>query len=201
MNETILSQITPDNAASFAGEILPADLPSLVERLSSPEDKIRYPAFLLLRARSAVADDLYPYFDLFAEKLKSANSYQRSLGAMLLAENARWDSQGRLRAILPDYFALFDDEKPITIRQSIQALPPILSAQPALSGEIASALMRINLLSIRETMRKLVLTDIVDVLLLARQIAPDAAIEKYLFSALGGGILDEKTKKQFRARL
>ena len=201
MNEEILSQITPENAASFAGEILPADIQMLIERLSSPEDKIRYPAFLLLRARSAVADDLYAYFDLFAEKLKSANSYQRSLGAMLLAENARWDSAGRLRTILPDYFALFGDEKPITIRQSIQALPLILSAQPALSGEIASALMRIDLLSIKETMRKLVLTDIIEALLLARQIAPDAAIEEYLFAALGGGILDEKTKKQFRARL
>ena len=201
MNEEILSQITPENAASFAGEILLEDIQILVERLSSPEDKIRYPAFLLLRARSAVANDLYAYFDLFARNLKSANSYQRSLGAMLLAETARWDSQGRIHAILPDYFALFGDEKPITIRQSIQALPLILSAQPALSGEIASALMRIDLLSIRETMRKLILTDILEVLFLARQIAPDAAIEEYLFDALGGGILDEKTKKQFRARL
>ena len=35
----------------------------------------------------------------------------------------------------------------------------------------------------------------------AREEATDASIEAYLFSALNGGILDEKTKKQFRARV
>ena len=201
MNEAILSQITPENATVFAETITPADIAPLVERLASQEDKIRYPAFLLLRARSAIANDLYPYWDTLAEKLVSNNSYQRSLGAMLLAANARWDDAGRMRLVLPALFTLLNDEKPITVRQTIQALPQVLTAQPALAGEIAAALMQMDLVSIKETMRKLVLIDVMEVLLVARKIAPNAAIEEYLFSALNGGILDEKTKKQFRARV
>lgn len=201
MNEAILSQITPENAAVFAETITAADIAPLVERLASQEDKIRYPAFLLLRARSALANDLYPYWDTLAEKLTSHNSYQRSLGAMLLAANARWDEAGRMHAVLPALLTLLNDEKPITIRQTIQALPQVLAAQPALAGEISAALMQLDLTTIKETMRKLVLTDVMEALLFAREIAPIAAIEEYLFAALNGGILDEKTKKQFRARV
>jgi len=201
MNEAILSQITPENATVFAEVIAPADIALLVERLASQEDKIRYPAFLLLRARSAIANDLYPYWDILAEKLVSNNSYQRSLGAMLLAANARWDDAGCMRTVLPALFTLLNDEKPITVRQTIQALPQVLTAQPALASEIAAALMQMDLVSIKETMRKLVLIDVMEALLVAREIAPNAAIEEYLFSALNGGILDEKTKKQFRARV
>jgi len=80
-------------------------------------------------------------------------------------------------------------------------MPQILSAEPALAGELSTALMRMDLLQIKDTMRKLVLTDLIEVLLAARAIAPDAAIEEYLFSALSGSILDEKSKKQLRTRL
>ena len=201
MMDALLLQITPENAADFAQTLTAADIDSLVLRLESPEDKIRYPAFLLLRARSAVANDLYPYWDVLAEKLTSSHSYQRSLGAMLLAANARWDDAGRMRAVLPAYLALLNDEKPITIRQSIQSLPQVLAAQPALVHVISDALMRIDLLSIKETMRKLVLMDVMEALLVSHEISPRASIEEYLFSALNGGILDEKAKKQFRARM
>lgn len=201
MNDTILSLITPENAAVFAEMITTTDIAPLVERLASQEDKIRYPAFLLLRARSAIANDLYPYWDTLAEKLVSNNSYQRSLGAMLLAANAYWDDAGRMRAVLPALFTLLNDEKPITVRQTVQALPQVLAAQPALAGEISAALMQLDLATIKETMRKLVLMDVMETLLVAREIAPNAAIEEYLFAALNGGILDEKTKKQFRARV
>ncbi|MEA4870071.1 MAG: hypothetical protein VB062_05485 [Christensenella sp.] len=201
MNDTILSSITPDNAAVFAEALTAADIAPLVERLASQEDKIRYPAFLLLRARSAIANDLSPYWDLLAEKLTSANSYQRSIGAMLLAANARWGDTERIRAVLPAYFALLNDEKPITVRQSVQALPQVLSAHPLLADDISKALMRIDLMQVKETMRKLILADVIEALLAAREISPNASIEEYLFSALNGGILDEKTKKQLQKRI
>jgi hypothetical protein len=201
MNEEILSLVTPESAATYAENLTQDDIAMLVGRLASPEDKIRYPAFLLLRARSAVAGDVYPYWELLEQKLSSANSYQRSIGAMLLAANARWDATGRMRDSLPAYLALLGEEKPITVRQCIQAMPQILSAEPSLAGELSTALMRMDLLQIKDTMRKLVLTDLIEVLLAARAIAPDAAIEEYLFSALSGSILDEKSKKQLRTRL
>ncbi|NLI53611.1 MAG: hypothetical protein GX417_04725 [Clostridiales bacterium] len=201
MNEAHLSLVTPETAAEYAGMLAKDDIPALIERLASSEDKVRYPAFLLLRARSAAAPDVCPHWDALAEKLQSENSYQRSIGAMLLSANARWDDDGRMRRDLPHLLELLNDEKPITVRQCIQSLPDILSAQPALADEIAAALLRIDLMQIRESMRKLILSDLLEALIAVRSIAPEPAVDAYLFSALSGSILDEKTKKRLHARL
>lgn len=201
IDESILSRITPDNAQGFAGQLSREDIPALVERLASAEDRIRYPAFLLLKARSAEADDLYSCWDLLEEKLSNENSYQRSIGAMLLAANARYDRSGKMRASLPRYLALLNDPKPITVRQCAQALPEILRAKPELAGEIGQALMRVDLMGFKDTMRKLILVDFMEALLLVRALQPSEALEQYFFSALSGNILDEKAKKQLRSRL
>jgi len=41
---------------------------------------------------------------------------------MLIAENVRWDEQNRMEDTMDEYLELFNDEKPITIRQCIQSL-------------------------------------------------------------------------------
>lgn len=201
IDEATLSILTPENAATYAAMLVSEDTPVLIDRLSSSEDKIRYPAFLLLREHSIASADVYPYWTILAEKLKSANSYQRSLGAMLIAENARHDNQGFMRQTLPDYLALLEDEKPITARQSAQALRSILVAQPELADTIAATLLRVDLAKVKETMRKLLLTDFIEVLLQARSIAPNSEIDTYLLSALSGSILDDKSKKSIRSKL
>ncbi|HWQ96965.1 MAG TPA: hypothetical protein VN538_02550 [Clostridia bacterium] len=201
IDDATLSLITPDNAAQIAMTLCADDVPLLVERLNSAEDKIRYPAFLLLHVHSYRLADLLPFWDELADKLTSENSYQRSLGAMLLAVNARHDSAGRMRSALPRFLALLNDPKPITVRQCAQALPEILAAQPELAGEIASAILAVDLMAFKDTMRKLILVDFLDALILVRKTAPSAALEEYFFSALSGNILDEKAKKQLRAKL
>lgn len=201
ISESELSLVTPENAANYASALCAEDIPYLVARLDSAEDKIRYPAFLLLRARSAVSADVYPFWAVFAGKLDSENSYQRSLGAMLLAANARHDAPGKLHATLPHILMLLSDEKPITVRQCAQALLDLINAQPEYVGEISDAILAVDLLSYKDTMRKLILVDFIEVLLLARSIHPSEAIEQYLFSALSGSILDEKSKKQIRGRM
>jgi hypothetical protein len=65
------------------------DIQQLVEWLSLKDDKIRYRAFLLLQSRTIFFDDVYPFWDIFHDKLKSENSYQRSIGLMLIAKNVR----------------------------------------------------------------------------------------------------------------
>ena len=92
------------------------DLPQLVEWLSLKDDNIRYQALLLLQSRSMFFDDVYPFWDTFREKLKSDNSYQRSIGLMLVAENTKWDAQNRMEETIDEYLTLLNDEKPITIR-------------------------------------------------------------------------------------
>ncbi len=130
------------------------DIPQLVEWLSSQDDNIRYQAFLLLQNRSAYFDDVYPFWNTFREKLKSDNSYQRSIGLMLFAENAKWDRENKMEQTIDEYLLSLNDPKPITVRQCIQSLGKIASAKPELCEKIASSLISLNPASVKETMRK-----------------------------------------------
>jgi hypothetical protein len=172
------------------------DIPQLVEWLSLKDNSIRYQAFLLLQSRSIFFNDVYPFWDIFREKLNSDNSYQRSIGLMLIAENVRWDAENRMEEIIDEYLALLKDEKPITIRQCIQSLGKIASAKPGLNDKIASRLISFDIMAVKETMRKSILIDILKVLFIIRQEHKTDEIESFILNALSGEILDKKTKKQ-----
>lgn len=194
----------PKEALPEAAKALsPEEISELVPLLALKEDNIRYQAFLLLKERSAIAGDVFPYWQTFLEKLQSDNSYQRSIGLMLISENARWDKEGKTAAALEAYCNCLTDEKPITIRQCVQGLKPIVSSHPELGGAIGERLTALDLTAIKETMRKLVLQDIIDVLLLIRtqNDTKHEAIELYLLNALSGGMLDAKAKKLLHAKL
>jgi hypothetical protein len=103
--------------------------------------------------------------------------------------------------MIGEYFKLFSDEKPITVRQSIQALSSIIPYKPALTGTIASALMSISIQNIKETMRKSILLDILGILVLIRKQKADETIDSYIFNALSGGLLDRKSKSMIEAML
>ena len=201
IDSNTMSLVTPENAADYAAVLSAVEIPALVEQLPSAEDKIRYPAFLLLKERSAFRADVYPFWDVFDAKLTDANSYQRSIGAMLISANARHDAAGKLRQSLPRYLALLSDPKPITVRQCAQALPEILRAKPEYAEPICDAILRVSVMDYKDTMRKLILLDFLETLLICRAIAPTPALEEYFFSVLSGNILDDKSKKQLRAKM
>lgn len=177
------------------------DIRQLVEWLSLKNDNIRYQAFLLLQSRSSFCDDVYPYWDTLQSKLKSDNSYQRSIGLTLIAENVKWDTENRMEGTIDEYLMLLNDEKPITIRQCIQSLGKIASVKSSLNEKIASRLISFNLMAVKETMRKSILLDILNVLLIIRQKLKSDEIESFIFYALSGEILDKKLKKQIEALL
>lgn len=59
---------------------------------------------------------------------------------MLIARNAKWDTENRMEAVIDEYLTLLRDEKPITVRQCIQALGKVAAAKPDLAGKIAATL-------------------------------------------------------------
>ncbi|MGJ4850858.1 hypothetical protein ACH6CV_11450 [Bacillota bacterium Meth-B3] len=196
--EGILS-IEKDALPEAAEALLEQDIARLVEWLSLKDDDVRYRALLLLKQRSTTRDDVYPYFHIFRDKLASANSYQRSIGLMLMAENAKWDKDNRMAEAIDAYLDVLRDEKPITVRQSIQSLRQIVPHAPALAGKITDALISLDLSAVKETMRKSILLDVLNALLLIRRDAPSPAIDDYIMRALSGGVLDAKSKKQIGA--
>jgi hypothetical protein len=177
------------------------EIKQLVEWLSEKDDKIRYQAFLLLKNRSISFDDVYLYWDVFSEKLKNENSYQRSLRLMLISENARWDKENKFERIMDDYLINLHYDKPITVRQCIQSLQNIIPYKEHLQFIIADRLMALDILSVKETMRKSILTDILEVLTMIRKYKTKDEIESYIFTALSGGILDKKSVKKIEAMM
>ncbi len=81
------------NLSFVAPKLESQDIALLFELLSEKDDNLRYKSFLLLPSRSENFADVYPYWDALVEKFNNDNSYQRSIGLMLIAENVRWDEQ------------------------------------------------------------------------------------------------------------
>ncbi|MHB1392975.1 MAG: hypothetical protein ACYCYE_07850 [Clostridia bacterium] len=190
-----------DDLQEASKTIIGDDLHQLVNWLSEKDDTIRYHSFLLLQHRSKDFSDVYPYWDIFCEKLKSINSYQRSLGLMLIAANTKWDLDNRIDYIIDEYLSLLYDEKPITVRQCIQALSEIVPYKSHLHMKIADKMMSINIADIRATMQKLILSDILAVLAMIRKYQTNNEIESYILNAFSGGVLDKKAIKQVEAML
>lgn len=72
------------------------------------------------------------------ENLRSA--FARTRGFLLIVANARWDAEERTAGIFDDLARLFNDPKPTTARQCVQAAPALAQAQPTLVPRIAEAL-------------------------------------------------------------
>jgi hypothetical protein len=195
----ILQSCEKENLPDLVPALEPADIEQLVAWLIEKDDNFRYKCFLLLQGRSEKFPDVYPYWDVFVEKLDSANSYQRSLGLMLIAENARWDQEGKFEAIVDRYLSFCDDEKPVTVRQCIQSLEKIVPYKGTCLPAIVDKLVAIDLMERKDTQRKILLLDILRVLSMIRKIQPDERIDGLIQNALTGSLLDSKSKRMVTA--
>lgn len=187
--------------AALAEALEPNDIPFLIGLLEEKNNDIRYAAFLVLQKRSMVHSDVYPFWDTFKQKLDHENSYQRSIGVMLLAENIRWDTESRLSDALKQYMARFRDEKFITARQAIQSLQCWLPQRPEMIPAVLKELTAIPVDQLPPTQRKLILLDILQALLLIRDGTPREEAAAYIFRALDGGLLTKKEKDAILKRM
>jgi hypothetical protein len=95
MNTDELKVVTKDQIPALSKSLSLADIRFLVETLNEKDDKLRYNAFLLLQSSSRMFPFAYGYWGELEKKLISDNSYQRSLGIMLIAENVKWDKEDK----------------------------------------------------------------------------------------------------------
>jgi hypothetical protein len=155
-----LLALKKDQISSKANILTAKEVEFLVETLKEQDDKLRYNAFLLLQAHSKGYNTVYPYWDKLAEKLDSDNSYQRSLGIMLLAENVRWDTEGKFAGVIDKFLVCCTDEKFITARQTIQALAVIIKAADKYNATIAKGLAGLDFSKYKENQQSLLKRDV-----------------------------------------
>jgi hypothetical protein len=140
------------------------DILFLVGMLNEKDDKLRYNAFLLLQLSSQIFPFVYEYWGELEKKLDSDNSYQRSLGIMLIAENVRWDKDDRFVRIFSKYLSCCRDAKFITARQAIQGLETILKTTDKFNNDVKRGLENLQLSHYKENQQKLLRKDISNIL-------------------------------------
>ena len=190
-----------NNLEEFAASLTAEYINFLVPLLTEKNDEIRYLAFLVLCERSNNHPDIYPYWDVFVSMLSSENSYQRTIGATLIAANIRWDEKKKFARIFQTYMSLCNDEKFAASRLTIQTIPVWAKYAPELLDKVVDELVHINVRSLKESQRKLILLDIINALIAIRELKPSEKITKYLIEAMTGGLLDKKSVKKLEPQL
>lgn len=136
------------------------NLSELVKGLLDKDDKAAYKCLKALEAASAEDNRVYAYFDAFADMLESESSYVRTRGLLLISANAKWDTDCKIDEIIDRYLLHIMDDKPITARQCIKALPNLAKYKPELADDIVSALRKAKPQRYAESMQALVSGDI-----------------------------------------
>ena len=95
---------------------------NLMNQLNNKDNKTRKEALdQLLDMTEEKVDWIYDVWDILVDKLQSDNSYQRSIGVLLLSNLAKSDQMKKFNDLLNRYLGLMEDEKFITSRQTIQS--------------------------------------------------------------------------------
>lgn len=82
-------------------------IPELVEQLCARDTRAGYAALCALREKSAQDAQVYAYFDRFAAMMDDKNAFVRTRGLLLLADNAVWDAENRLDAVMERFCRTF----------------------------------------------------------------------------------------------
>lgn len=141
-----------------------SNIQELVSGLKDENDKYAYQCLKQLELESLNSDAVYPYFDLFSTMLDDPNSYIRTRGILLIAANAKWDSDYKIDEIIDRLLKHIMDDKPITARQCIKSLPTIAKHKPDLKDDICNALRTANPQIYKSSMQSLIYKDIQDAL-------------------------------------
>lgn len=99
------------------------NIKDLMNRLNDKDNKIRKEALdKLIELTEDTVDWTYDYWDYLVAKLNSDNSYQRTIGMLILSNLAKSDDENRFKEILDKYLSITEDERFITSRQALQNL-------------------------------------------------------------------------------
>ena len=83
---------------------------------------------------------------------------------MLIAENVKWDKDGRFDKTISKYLNCCNDEKFITARQAIQGLATILKTTSKFDKQIEQGIANLQLSRYKENQQKLINKDVSNIL-------------------------------------
>ena len=181
-----------DHIEKIADEIDAEDLSLLLEMLSSKIDLERYSAFLALKFKSEKSDMLYSHWDSLVKRMRDENSYQRSIGIMLISENVRWDKQEKFDDIVDEFLSHCEDRKFITSRQTVQSIKNWYMFRSDLWDKTVSKLTNIDIDAMKDSQKRLMALDVLKVLCSINKLRPSSEISEYISSVIKREYMDHK---------
>ena len=132
----------------------------ILRKLKSKDEKAAYAFARELGEASAKADTYCGLIPAFASLLEEKSSYVRTRAFLLICDQARWDTEGRIASVFDRMRPLLCDEKPTVVRQCLGALRAVLLFRPELGPVIGDAVRAIDLSTYKESMALLIKKDI-----------------------------------------
>lgn len=169
-----------------------------IKQLNSKDDGERYNAFQeMSRITEEKVDWCWKYIDEFKKKLDDENSYQRSIGIMMLCNLSKNETDGReFRDILPALMKRIDDEKFITERQYIQNIWKVAVENDEYKEKIVGQLKNEYVNCLQKKHYNLIRLDIITSLNLISEKTGDKRLEAAV-SELIGQEDDIKNRKKY----
>lgn len=134
----------------------------LVAAVSHPQRSVARAARQELLDMSRVSNRVGMWLPRFFQLLQHPNSRVRSRALQLIAANARWDEQGLIEQRLEEYLAHLQDEKALTVRECIAALPVLAEAKPRLRQKLLQALEQVQPRRYADSMAPLLEKDVAE---------------------------------------
>ncbi len=160
LNTEELNTINKSAIPTIAKTLSLDEINFLVQELNEKNDTLRYNAFLLLQSASRELPMVYRHWSTLEKKLEDPNSYQRSLGIMLIAENVRWDEENKFSKTFSKYMVCCNDEKFVTARQAIQGLQTIANTTDKFDAQIKHSLSDLQFTKYKANQQKLLAKDV-----------------------------------------
>lgn len=135
----------------------------IIDRITDKDDNIAFAATKEIAAASELTPEYYNFLDDFAKLLNHKKSYIRTRAFILCCSQAKWDTNDKIKMILPQMLQLFHDEKPTVVRQCLNAVKEIIVYKPEFSKDIKKEMENINLDLYKDTVRPLIKKDILQI--------------------------------------
>lgn len=137
---------------------------SITAMLSDKNDKVAYEFAKQIAYESEISARYYDCLPEFASLLTHKSSYVRTRAFILCCCQSKWDTEGKLRAILPEMFALLHDPKPTVVRQCLNAVKEVIVYRPELCPEIRAEVETVDITKYKDSMSPLIRRDIASVM-------------------------------------
>lgn len=125
------------------------------------KDKVDvYQRVLQIEEYAHNSNDLYAYFDYFLSMLLDDRSYVRVRGFKLICILSKHDKNNKINENIKLILNLLNDDKPIVVRQCLNALIELINNKPELVSIIKEQLNKLDYMKYKDSMNPLVKKDI-----------------------------------------